>query len=146
MSIFTHLAISPSPLLRQSSTRYAIRAGRNLPDKEFRSSLLQSRKAGRINISINLHISLCGSDCILILFTRIFGMQSLRILLVEKTFLLIVSPFLILSNYYKITSVISYKKFNEMFQHMAKFFLYIFVAHEVQEEDFNLTKAAFSSP
>ena len=36
MSIFTHLAISPSTSLRQLSTRYAIRAGRNLPDKEFR--------------------------------------------------------------------------------------------------------------
>ena len=35
-SIFTRIAISPSPLLRQSSHRYAIRAGRNLPDKEFR--------------------------------------------------------------------------------------------------------------
>ena len=36
MSIFTHIAISPSPSLRQFSNRYAIRAGRNLPDKEFR--------------------------------------------------------------------------------------------------------------
>ena len=35
-SIFTRLAISPSPSLRQSPSRYAIRAGRNLPDKEFR--------------------------------------------------------------------------------------------------------------
>ena len=35
-SIFTRIAISPSPLLRQSSHRYAIRAGRNSPDKEFR--------------------------------------------------------------------------------------------------------------
>ena len=35
-SIFTPLAISPSPSLRQSSSRYAIRAGRNSPDKEFR--------------------------------------------------------------------------------------------------------------
>ena len=35
-SIFTRLAISPSPSLRQSSSRYAIRAGRNSPDKEFR--------------------------------------------------------------------------------------------------------------
>ena len=34
--IFTHTSISPSPLLRQRSTRYAFRAGRNLPDKEFR--------------------------------------------------------------------------------------------------------------
>ena len=36
-SIFTRLVISPSPLLRQSPYRYAIRAGRNSPDKEFRS-------------------------------------------------------------------------------------------------------------
>ena len=35
-SIFTRHAISPSPSLRQSPSRYAIRAGRNLPDKEFR--------------------------------------------------------------------------------------------------------------
>ena len=36
MSIFTHSAISPSSRLRQLGSRYAIRAGRNLPDKEFR--------------------------------------------------------------------------------------------------------------
>ncbi len=35
-SIFTGLVISPSPSLRQFSSCYAIRAGRNLPDKEFR--------------------------------------------------------------------------------------------------------------
>ncbi len=34
--IFTGTSISPSPLLRQRPDRYAIRAGRNLPDKEFR--------------------------------------------------------------------------------------------------------------
>ncbi len=34
--IFTRISISPSPSFRQCSTRYAIRAGRNLPDKEFR--------------------------------------------------------------------------------------------------------------
>ena len=34
--IFTGIVISPSPLLRQLRDRYAIRAGRNLPDKEFR--------------------------------------------------------------------------------------------------------------
>ena len=34
--IFTAPAISPGPLSRQRSSRYAIRAGRNLPDKEFR--------------------------------------------------------------------------------------------------------------
>ena len=36
MGFFTHTSISPSPLLRQCPSRYAIRAGRNLPDKEFR--------------------------------------------------------------------------------------------------------------
>src|SRR2546421_8414068 len=34
--IFTGSSISPSPLSRQCSTRYSFRAGRNLPDKEFR--------------------------------------------------------------------------------------------------------------
>ena len=34
--IFTGTTISPSPLLRQRPNRYAIRAGQNLPDKEFR--------------------------------------------------------------------------------------------------------------
>ena len=36
IGIFTDTPISPSPLLRQRSDRYTIRAGRNLPDKEFR--------------------------------------------------------------------------------------------------------------
>ena len=34
--IFTGITISPSPSSRQRPDRYAIRAGRNLPDKEFR--------------------------------------------------------------------------------------------------------------
>ena len=34
--IFTGMSISLSLWLRQCSHRYAIRAGRNLPDKEFR--------------------------------------------------------------------------------------------------------------
>ncbi len=36
IGIFTDIAISPGLRLRQSSDRYPIRAGRNLPDKEFR--------------------------------------------------------------------------------------------------------------
>ena len=36
--IFTGLVISPSTSLRQFSSCYAIRAGRNLPGKEFRSN------------------------------------------------------------------------------------------------------------
>ena len=34
--IFTRTSISPGPSLRQRPDRYAFRAGRNLPDKEFR--------------------------------------------------------------------------------------------------------------
>ena len=34
--IFTTIPISPSPSLRQCTSRYAIHARRNLPDKEFR--------------------------------------------------------------------------------------------------------------
>jgi hypothetical protein len=34
--VFTAITISPGPSLRQRPTRYAFRAGRNLPDKEFR--------------------------------------------------------------------------------------------------------------
>ena len=34
--IFTVISISPGLSLRQCPTRYAFRAGRNLPDKEFR--------------------------------------------------------------------------------------------------------------
>ena len=34
--IFTAISISPGPSLRQCSSSYAVRAGRNLPDKEFR--------------------------------------------------------------------------------------------------------------
>ena len=35
-SIFTRTSISPGLWLRQRGSRYAIRAGQNLPDKEFR--------------------------------------------------------------------------------------------------------------
>jgi hypothetical protein len=35
-SIFTPISVSPGSSLRQCSIRYAFRAGRNLPDKEFR--------------------------------------------------------------------------------------------------------------
>lgn len=36
LGIFTETTISPSSWLRQCPSRYTIRAGRNLPDKEFR--------------------------------------------------------------------------------------------------------------
>ena len=59
--IFTGITISPSPSLRQCPDRYAIRAGRNLPDKEFRSNLLlldPQEKVGGPVISADLPISL----------------------------------------------------------------------------------------
>ena len=34
--VFTGISVSPGPSLRQRPSRYAFRAGRNLPDKEFR--------------------------------------------------------------------------------------------------------------
>ena len=46
IGIFTDATISPSPSLRQRPSRYAIRAGRNLPDKEFRLSLAFSDTEG----------------------------------------------------------------------------------------------------
>ena len=45
--IFTGATDSPSALRRQCPNRYAIRAGRNLPDKEFRLILLLHKRGGR---------------------------------------------------------------------------------------------------
>ena len=42
--IFTTTAVSPGHWWRQRSSRYAIHAGRNLPDKELRSHLLPLSK------------------------------------------------------------------------------------------------------
>ena len=47
--VFTGTTSSPGELLRQSSDRYAIRAGRNLPDKEFRSRLLLPHQVSSID-------------------------------------------------------------------------------------------------
>src|SRR5206468_3356055 len=37
--VFTGISVSPGPSSRQRPSRYTFRAGRNLPDKEFRSRL-----------------------------------------------------------------------------------------------------------
>src|SRR5919204_894294 len=42
LGIFTETTVSPDPSKRQRPSRYAIRAGRNLPDKEFRSGLIRT--------------------------------------------------------------------------------------------------------
>ena len=52
MCIFTHTSISPGLLLRQLTSRYAIRAGRNLPDKEFRYL-----RTGEIEVCVKMHIT-----------------------------------------------------------------------------------------
>ena len=49
--IFTANALSPSPLLRQCPHDYSIRAGQNLPDKEFRSCMLTLRRRRERTIS-----------------------------------------------------------------------------------------------
>ena len=64
--IFTAATVSPSSCRRQRSTRYTIRAGRNLPDKEFRylrhccylSSRLQLERPGRFYFRLALHVAM----------------------------------------------------------------------------------------
>jgi len=41
--VFTGISVSPGPSSRQRPSRYTFRAGRNLPDKEFRSRLTSWR-------------------------------------------------------------------------------------------------------
>ena len=58
--IFTNNTISPGLWLRQRPSRYAIRAGRNLPDKEFRSIcyLGDPLSKASIDFSILLHVAM----------------------------------------------------------------------------------------
>ena len=65
--IFTGTTSSPCQLARQSHFRYAIRAGRNLPDKEFRSSLLHPHSQIQLrDLESNLASVLIKSFTILI--------------------------------------------------------------------------------
>ena len=60
--IFTATAISPSLWPRQCGDRYAIRAGRNLPDKEFRYLLLTFQHRAGVSpytSSLGLRTDLC---------------------------------------------------------------------------------------
>ena len=58
--IFTANALSPSPSLRQCPHDYAIRAGQNLPDKEFRylRTVIVTAAVHRGFSSVREHISL----------------------------------------------------------------------------------------
>jgi hypothetical protein len=65
--IFTATTISPSLLLRQCPDRYAIRAGRNLPDKEFRylrtvivTAAIHQGFSSMLRISTNISLWPCG--------------------------------------------------------------------------------------
>ncbi len=56
--IFTAATVSPSSCRRQQSSRYTIRAGRNLPDKEFRSS--SPHVAMRLGPYLHLRFEVAG--------------------------------------------------------------------------------------
>src|ERR1051325_665204 len=62
--IFTGTTNSLCLSLRQLPDRYAIRAGRNLPDKEFRSAIVTSIFIDGLVISANLCMSPCSTDYI----------------------------------------------------------------------------------
>jgi len=66
--IFTGTTSSLCLSLRQLPDRYAIRAGRNLPDKEFRSDIVTSTRVEGLVISANLCMSPCSTDYIFISF------------------------------------------------------------------------------
>src|SRR5215207_2499221 len=68
--IFTGTTSSLCLSLRQLPDRYAIRAGRNLPDKEFRSDIVTSTCVDGLVISANLCMSPCSTDYIFIFFTE----------------------------------------------------------------------------
>ena len=93
LGILTETAISPSTWSRQCPSRYAIRAGRNLPDKEFRylrtvivtaavyRGFGSKRRACALTSPLNLpapgrrqciYVALCGLAC-----TCVFAKQSL---------------------------------------------------------------------
>ena len=86
--IFTANALSPSPLLRQCPHHYTIRAGRNLPDKEFRylrtvivtAAVHRGFSSGRESISLTFRhragVSPYTSTFVLA-ETCVFGKQSL---------------------------------------------------------------------
>ena len=58
LGIFTETTISPSLWSRQRPDRYAFRAGRNLPDKEFRYlrtvHLRYARPRARLTLALHL--------------------------------------------------------------------------------------------
>jgi hypothetical protein len=90
--VFTRLSISPGPLPRQRPSRYTFRAGRNLPDKEFRYlrtvivtaavhwGFGSSREALPLTFQHRAGVSPYTSPCGLA-ETCVFGKQSLGLFL-----------------------------------------------------------------
>ncbi len=76
--IFTGIAVSPSICPRQRPTRYAIRAGRNLPDKEFRLDflLVLRHTSGRLFLNYRPCMSPCSWDHIFIPHWDVWRMVS----------------------------------------------------------------------
>ena len=80
--IFTGIAVSPSICPRQRPTRYAIRAGRNLPDKEFRSSVTCSHLSKRTGFpSLTVPARRRADRTISSSHIGMFGVWPLRILI-----------------------------------------------------------------
>ena len=76
--IFTGTIISPSLSLRQCPDRYAFRAGRNLPDKEFRSAVTNG-VGGLASLHVAMQIGPYLHSC-----ERVFGVWPLRILMMSS--------------------------------------------------------------
>src|SRR2546422_3871146 len=64
--VFTNTTTSPSPWSRQRSSRYTIRAGRNLPDKEFRLASYSTIAVERTTLARRPCMSPCSRDHIII--------------------------------------------------------------------------------
>jgi len=77
--IFTGTSVSPSTWPRQRPSRYAIRAGRNLPDKEFRSCLTRFPRRRCTERAPLLHVAM-QTGPYLHLIAQASGVWPLRIL------------------------------------------------------------------
>jgi hypothetical protein len=124
--IFTGTTSSLCLSLRQLPDRYAIRAGRNLPDKEFRSDIVTSTFVEGLVISANLCMSPCSTDYIFISFEDAWRVVSEDSSL-RWSFLLIICTFAFLresvssvANKPQITRIFVAQD-TQTFQHIAKF-------------------------
>ena len=68
--IFTVSSISPSLFLRQYPNRYAFRAGRNLPDKEF-------RYIRTVIVTAAVHQGFSHQLCLKLKLTNFFNLPAL---------------------------------------------------------------------